>query len=92
MIEIVYIGATWCVTCRTIKPALIELCRKFSVDLTALDYNNDLEEGIQGEITKVPTIRIFRDGYKIEEFNVNQIASTEAWLTSNINLGSTEDF
>lgn len=92
MIEIVYIGAAWCSTCKTIKPALVELCKKFTVELTVLDYDIDLEDEAQEEIKKVPTIKIVHDRRKVAEFNTNQVASTEAWLTANVKLGSTEDF
>ena len=92
MIEIVYIGAAWCGTCKTIKPAIVELSKRFSVELILLDYDIDLEEEAQEEIKKVPTIKISRDGRKVAEFNTNQVASTEDWLTANVKLAATDDF
>ena len=92
MIEIVYIGAAWCGTCKTIKPAIVELCKRYSVDVKLLDYDIDLEPEAQDEIKKVPTIRIFKDYRKVAEYNVNQVASTESWLISNVKLAATDDF
>jgi len=92
MITIVYIGASWCTTCKIIKPALIEMCKKYGVDLKTLDYDDDLESAEQDSITKVPTIKIFSDKHKVAEFNNNQIASTESWLRANVKLSATDDF
>ena len=93
--EIVYIGATWCGTCKIIKPAIEQLAKKFSVTLKTLDYDTDLEEEAQELIKKVPTIWMIQDGKRVAEFNVNQVASTEAWLQANVSLTAmeqTEDF
>ena len=92
MISIVYIGATWCSTCKIIKPALIEMCKKYGVDLKTLDYDTDLESEEQDTITKVPTIKIFNNETKVAEFSNNQIASTESWLTANVKLTYNDDF
>lgn len=92
MITIIYIGATWCVTCKTIKPALVEICKKYSVEMKALDYDNDLDSESQEMITKVPTIQIINDGAKVAEFNTSQVVSTEAWLSANVKLATTDDF
>jgi thioredoxin-like negative regulator of GroEL len=92
MIEIVYIGAAWCGTCKTIKPAIVELSRRFSVKVKLLDYDIDLEPEAQEEIKKVPTIKITRDGRKVAEFDTNQVASTESWLAANMKLTVTDDF
>jgi thioredoxin-like negative regulator of GroEL len=92
MITIVYIGATWCGVCRTVKPALVELCKRYSVELQLLDYDIDLEEEAQEEIKKVPTVRIFKDGRKLHEFNTAQVQSTEDWLSENVKLAVTDDF
>ena len=91
-VEVVYIGAAWCATCKTIKPAIEELCRKFSIPVKVLDYDKDLSEEEQEAIKKVPTLRILRDGAKVEEYNINQVASVEAWLTENAAIGVCDDF
>lgn len=90
--ELVYIGATWCGTCKTIKPQLIELCKKFSVPMVFKDYDNDLDDVEQSTVTKVPTVRILVEGRVAAEFNIRQVASTEEWLSANVKLAATEDF
>ncbi len=90
-----YIGATWCGTCKIIKPAIEQLAKKFSVTLKTLNYDTDLEEEAQDLVRKVPTIWMIQDGKRVAEFNVNQVASTEAWLLANVSLTAmeqTEDF
>ena len=89
--EIVYIGATWCGTCKTIKPAIEQLAKKFSVPLKTLDYDKDLEDSAQELIKKVPTIWMIQDGKRVAEFNMNQVASTEAWLQANVSLNAVSD-
>ena len=90
---ILYIGAAWCKTCKEIKPATESLAVQFAVPLTIKDYDDDLDETEQAEIKKVPTIRIAdATGKHVAEWNVNQVASLKEWLTSNIHVGSTDDF
>jgi hypothetical protein len=90
---ILYIGAAWCKTCKEIKPATESLAIQFSIPLTIKDFDNDLDENEQAEIKKVPTIRITDStGKQVAEWNVNQVASLREWLTSNIHVGSTDDF
>ena len=91
-VEVVYIGAAWCATCKTIKPAIEELCRKFSVPMKILDYDKDLDDEEQEAIKKVPTLRICKDGTQVAEYNVNQVASVEAWLVENSAIGVSDDF
>lgn len=91
--KIVYIGATWCGTCKTIRPAIESLAKKFSVTLKTLDYDDDLDADAQDLVRKVPTIWIIQDGKRVAEFNMNQVASTEAWLSVNVSLtASSDDF
>ena len=90
--ELVYIGAAWCGTCKTIKPQLIELCKKFSIPIILKDYDNDLDDDEQSTVTKVPTVRILVEGRVAAEFNVRQVAQTEEWLLANVKLAATEDF
>lgn len=89
--EIHYIGAKWCSTCKTIKPATEELAKRFSVALTCFDLDEDLDEKEKDMIRKIPTLRIFKNGINVEEFTINQIKSLEAYLQANVVL-STEDF
>jgi thiol-disulfide isomerase/thioredoxin len=89
-----YIGASWCKTCKEIKPATEHLAAQFNVPLVIRDYDNDLDETEQATITKVPTLRILDTSNNscIVEWNMNQIASLREWLTTNIHVGSTDDF
>lgn len=90
--ELVYIGAVWCGTCKTIKPQLVELCKKFSIPMILKDYDNDLDDEEQSAVTKVPTVRILANGRLTAEFNMRQVASTEEWFSANVQLAATEDF
>jgi thiol-disulfide isomerase/thioredoxin len=106
--KIIYIGASWCKTCKEIKPATESLATQFSIPLTILDYDADLDESEQAAIKKVPTIRITstigmqegqgeqtketKETKEVAEWNVNQVASLREWLISNIHVSSTDDF
>jgi thiol-disulfide isomerase/thioredoxin len=91
-IQIVYIGASWCGTCKTIGPATEALCKKFGVELKKLDYDHDLEEDEKDAITKVPTLRAVVGGAVVAEWNQNQVVSLEIWLGRNAPLTVTDDF
>jgi thiol-disulfide isomerase/thioredoxin len=91
-VQLTYIGASWCSTCKTIKPALDQLCKKFSVPMKVLDYDKDLMDDEQAIVTKVPTVRIFQAEKMVAEFNVKQVASTEQWFSENVKLGESDDF
>ncbi len=93
-ITVIYIGATWCSTCKTIKPAVETLTRRFGVGLLLLDYDKDFEEGDEKDaITKVPTLRVRNSGVQVAEWNVGQVASLEAWLQANVVVATVdEDF
>lgn len=91
-IEIVYIGASWCGTCKTIGPATEALCQKFGVALKKLDYDRDLEEDEKDEVKKVPTLRAFVGGAQVAEWNQNQVLSLEVWLGRNVSLAAVDDF
>jgi thiol-disulfide isomerase/thioredoxin len=91
-VQLTYIGASWCSTCKTIKPALDQLCKKFSVPMKVLDYDKDLMDDEQAIVTKVPTVRIFQAEKMVAEFNVKQVASTEQWFSENVKLVESDDF
>jgi thiol-disulfide isomerase/thioredoxin len=91
-IAIVYIGAAWCTTCKTIGPATEALCKKYGVELQKLDYDRDLEEDERDTVTKVPTLRAFVGGTKVAEWNQNQVLSLDIWLGRNAPLETTDDF
>lgn len=89
--SITYIGATWCSTCKVIKPKTEELAKKFSVPLKILDLD-ELEEEDKVSIRKVPTLRIFKEDTMIAEYIVKQVESLQTWLQENVTLLASDDF
>jgi thiol-disulfide isomerase/thioredoxin len=89
--EIVYIGATWCSTCKVIKPKTLELGKLYGIPVKTLDYDDDIGEEEKATITKVPTLRIMHDGKCVETWNVNQVAQLTAWLSMNVKLHTAID-
>lgn len=85
-----YVGATWCSTCKVIKPAAEELCRRYAIAIKEYDID-ELTEEEQAAITKVPTLTIKQDGAPVILWNVNQVKSLTEWLQKNISL-QTDDF
>jgi len=83
--EIVYIGAVWCSTCKVIKPKTLELGKLYGIQVRELDYD-DLNDEEKAEISKVPTLRIIRNGNTEATWNVNQVAQLTAWLQMNVEL------
>lgn len=90
-ITLVYIGATWCGPCRTAKPRIEELCKKFSISYKLRDYDADLSEEEKETVTKVPTIQIYQGTALVAEFTSNQVAQTEAWFQSHVSATSGGD-
>jgi thiol-disulfide isomerase/thioredoxin len=92
--EVEYIGAVWCATCKTIKPAITELCKKFNVPLKIRDLDKDLDGEEKDAIRKVPTLRIYKEGALAETYVQNQVASVEAYLVAHaaINTHDSADF
>jgi thiol-disulfide isomerase/thioredoxin len=88
--EIHYIGATWCSTCKVIKPATEALAKRFAVSLVCKDLD-DLSDEEKDTISKVPTIRIVENNTQIVEWNMNQVKSLEEWLQTHIQMMS-DDF
>jgi len=85
-----YIGATWCATCKVIKPKAEELCKKFSIDMDTFDLE-ELDDDEANTITKVPTLQIISDNKIVETWNQSQLKNLEEWLSKNVSL-KTEDF
>jgi thiol-disulfide isomerase/thioredoxin len=91
-----YIGATWCKTCKDIKPAVEALVQRYAVPMNVLDYDEDLNDEEKETIRKVPTLRITRgggssSGEQVAEFTVRQVDSLREWLAENIALAATGD-
>jgi thiol-disulfide isomerase/thioredoxin len=89
--ELVYIGATWCAPCRTVKPLVTALAHKFGVPLTVLDYD-EMEEADKDAVKKLPTIRILQNGKVVQEIITAHADMLEMWLRTNVRVNLTEDF
>ena len=92
MFTITYVGAQWCVTCKTIKPAVEKLAHQFAIPLTVQDYDEDLSSEEQDSVRKLPTLFVFQDGKKVADFNEKQVERLDAWLKSNVNLMDATEF
>jgi thiol-disulfide isomerase/thioredoxin len=85
-----YVGATWCSTCKVIKPAAEELCKRYAIAIKEYDID-ELTDEEKETITKVPTLTVKQDGSPVVSWNVNQVKSLTEWLQKNISL-QTDDF
>jgi thiol-disulfide isomerase/thioredoxin len=85
---IVYIGATWCSSCKVMKPSVEVWADCYNLTLRSLDYDADLTDEEREQITKVPTIRIIDvdTGATVATWNVNHIAQLKDWLKNNVNI------
>ena len=83
--EIVYIGAKWCKSCKVIQPQIEELAKKYGVPVKHLDYD-EMEEEVQKDVGKVPTVYMFKNGAKHTKYDSNQVASVGKWLEENVSL------
>ena len=85
---IVYIGATWCTSCKVMKPSVEVWADCYNLPLRTLDYDNDLSDEEREQITKVPTIRILdtTTSATVATFNVNHIVQLKDWLKNNVNI------
>ena len=88
-----YIGASWCAPCRTVKPEVQRLAQNFGIPLTVVDYDA-MEEKEQEAVSKLPTIRIWKDRVLQETITMNHIPMLESWLKTHIVLrvNAEEDF
>jgi thiol-disulfide isomerase/thioredoxin len=92
MFSIEYIGATWCTSCKTIKPLLESLAKRFQVKIVIKDLDEDCTEEERAEITKVPTVIMKKDGNPVATYNVNQVQSVDTWLKENVAITSDDSF
>ena len=85
---IVYIGATWCTSCKVMKPSVEVWSDCYHLTLRSLDYDDDLTDEEREQITKVPTIRIINieTNEPIVTFNSNHIIQLKDWLKNNVNI------
>jgi thiol-disulfide isomerase/thioredoxin len=90
--SITYIGAKWCSICKTIKPQLEEICKKFQIPIEIKDLDEDCTEQEIAEIKKVPTVQIRTNAEIVQVYNVKQVESVETWLKANATLVEDNDF
>ena len=82
MIYIKYVGASWCKPCKVVKPDVIKLCERFKVSLTIKDYDDDLTEKEQNEITKLPSIFIYDEKTQVNLITTNHIEQLSEFLSA----------
>lgn len=89
-----YIGAAWCAPCKTTKPRVEELCKKYGAELVTYDYDDDLDDELKAEVKKLPTVRVYADHNNVltAEFITQQADQLEKWLSANVRVMTTEDF
>jgi thiol-disulfide isomerase/thioredoxin len=88
---LVYIGASWCAPCKTVKPLAEVLAHKFGVPITFLDYD-EMEEAEKDDVKKLPTIRILQDDTVVQTIITAHADMLEMWLRANVRVNATEDF
>lgn len=92
MISIKYVGASWCKPCKIVKPDVEKLCERFKLSLIIKDYDDDLSESQQNEITKLPSIFIYDESAIIKTIVTNHIEQLTEFLTSSLGIISDDDF
>jgi len=65
--ELEYIGAKWCKSCKEVKPRAKTLAEKAKLSFVEFDYDI-LSEKEQAPILKIPAIRIKMNGTVVKEF------------------------
>ena len=91
-ISVDYYGATWCKVCVVIKPTVQKMLADFGVTFTEYDIDElEGDERVQG-ITKVPTIRVFKDSVLIQEIITGHLEALKNLLAENKSIVLTEDF
>lgn len=61
-----YYGAAWCGPCRTVKPRVKKLVKKYSLPFTEFDVDTDRSAVSTGNVSSVPVIVICRKGKQID--------------------------
>ena len=74
--------------CVVVKPAVESLARSFSVPLTVLDVDIIEDE----TITKVPTLRLYKDNVLVSTIVTKHVEALKELLTANAVLGKNDDF
>jgi thiol-disulfide isomerase/thioredoxin len=91
MVELHYIGATWCAPCKVAKPQVEALAKKYGLILTMFDYD-EMEEEVKDTVKKLPTVRILEKGFPVKEITTQHADMLEMWLQANVRVNTTDDF
>jgi thiol-disulfide isomerase/thioredoxin len=89
--ELHYIGASWCVPCKLVKPRVEELAKKYGLPLTLWDYD-EMEEEQRDSVKKLPTVRILQESVLVKEITTQHADLLELWLQTNVRVNTTDDF
>lgn len=79
--EVRMISATWCKRCQTMKPDVVEACRRAGATLIYVDYDELEEDSPMKAIKSLPTFQI-RIGTDWKSFVANDYSDWEALLMS----------
>lgn len=62
--------AEWCGPCKQLSPIIDSLAEDYAGDITVAKVDVDSERGLGAayQIMSIPTVMIFRDGTKVDEF------------------------
>ena len=88
--RVVYIGATWCKVCHTVKPAAVKLCHDFGVAFEELDYD-EMEEADKGGVGKLPTVRVMEGTEVKTEITTKHVDALREVLATKP-VATTDDF
>jgi thiol-disulfide isomerase/thioredoxin len=87
-LRIDYIGASWCKVCIVVKPELELIARSFNVPISVMDAD-EIEDD---SLTKVPTLRVYKDDKLVSEIVTKHVDSLKALLQTMGTLVVTDDF
>lgn len=78
--------ASWCVPCRSVKPVIEELSRKYEGRVVFTSINIDENQGIRKKygVMGLPTLMIFKDGQP-HSSTVGFTGETRSELINNLN-------
>jgi len=87
--HILYIGATWCRSCKVIQPQIEALAARYGVPVRVADLDS-LEDVDKEMISKVPTIVTFINEKQSERIEKNHVATVTDWLQRTVPLTSSD--
>lgn len=92
MINIRYVGASWCKPCKLAKPEVIKLCERFNIDLKIIDYDDDMTSEEQSDIKKLPSIFIYDDNKQVKLITANHVEELSIFLIDAFAVGRDDEF